>query len=226
MNTQNISVFRFQETHTVRVQVIDGNPWFCLRDVCDILDIKNTADLVAKQLDGAGIEKIYVSHESGKKATWFISEPNLYRVIFRSNKPEAKTFQDWVFNDVLPSIRKTGGYVSTSAQPQPHPEPNRCLTEAEVKNISSHVANVSRYLPHSGTGRKTSFIYNTLCDELGIDQIRSLTQNRVGEAIEHLLTLERECHQFFTEQCQRETEFMLNRRQLASQQAGQSLLSQ
>ena len=53
---------------------------------------------------------MYISYPSGSKQVTFINEPNLYRVIFRSNKAEARQFQDWVFNEVLPTIRKTGSY--------------------------------------------------------------------------------------------------------------------
>ncbi|EJC0002922.1 hypothetical protein OFY43_004828 [Salmonella enterica] len=119
--------FSFHETHDVRIQVIDGEPWFCLKDVCEILSIANPRDLMAKQLDKEGVDKIYTPTESGKQNITFINEPNLYRVIFRSNKPEAKQFQDWVFNDVLPTIRKTGRY-----QKQPPSEP---LNSNDMSNL-------------------------------------------------------------------------------------------
>lgn len=105
-----LSTFSFHETHDVRVQVLNGQPWFCLADVCAVLEIQNPRDLLSKQLDKGGVEKIYTPTSSGKHALNFVNEPNLYRVIFRSNKPEAKQFQDWVFNEVLPTIRKTGSY--------------------------------------------------------------------------------------------------------------------
>lgn len=120
--------FSFHETHDVRIQVIDGEPWFCLKDVCEILSIANPRDLMAKQLDKEGVDKIYIPTESGKQNITFINEPNLYRVIFRSNKPEAKQFQDWVFNDVLPTIRKTGRY-----QKQPPSEP---LNSHDMSNLN------------------------------------------------------------------------------------------
>ncbi|EGP9259546.1 hypothetical protein I0801_004106 [Salmonella enterica] len=119
--------FSFHETHDVRIQVIDGEPWFCLKDVCEILSIANPRDLMAKQLDKEGVDKIYIPTESGKQNITFINEPNLYRVIFRSNKPEAKQFQDWVLNDVLPTIRKTGRY-----QKQPPSEP---LNSNDMSNL-------------------------------------------------------------------------------------------
>jgi prophage antirepressor-like protein len=81
--------------------------WFCLKDACDVLDIK---DFRTERLDQAGVIQNQVSYDSGTKSLNFVNEPNLYRVIFRSDKPQAKAFQDWVFSEVLPSIRKTGSY--------------------------------------------------------------------------------------------------------------------
>lgn len=114
MNT--ISVFQFQATHNVRIVLNDnGEPLFCLTDVATILDISN-ANPSRFSLDEAGIHKMYISHESGKKLATFINEPNLYRVIFRNNKAEAVKFQNWVFDEVLPSIRKTGQYTIPTVQ--------------------------------------------------------------------------------------------------------------
>lgn len=101
--------FNFHEEHDVRINVIDGEPWFCLADAASILSIKNVSQL-SSQLDEKGISKTYTLTDGGKQQLIFVNEPNLYRVIFRSNKPEAKQFQDWVFNEVLPEIRKTGRY--------------------------------------------------------------------------------------------------------------------
>lgn len=64
----NISIFNFESTKQVRTAVRDGGDiWFCLPDVAGILAIKNSRDIVAKQLDKKGVEKIYISYESGKK---------------------------------------------------------------------------------------------------------------------------------------------------------------
>lgn len=118
--------FSFHETHDVRIQMIDNEPWFCLKDVCEVLDIKNPSQLAA-QLDEKGICKTYTPTKGGKQQLVYVNEPNLYRVIFRSNKPEAKQFQDWVFNEVLPTIRKTGRY-----EKQPQSEP---LSPADMGNL-------------------------------------------------------------------------------------------
>lgn len=115
--TAQVIPFTFQEHHPVRVTVIEGDPWFCLIDVCAVLEIKNNRRVAAEMLDGKGVRKTYAPTQGGEQELIFINEPNLYRVIFRSNKPEARQFQDWVFNEVLPAIRKTGSYEQPAPQP-------------------------------------------------------------------------------------------------------------
>jgi len=121
----NIIPFHF-ENKEVRVIHENENVLFCLKDVCNILNISNSRDLTSKQLDQKGVEKIYTPTTGGRQELVFINEPNLYRVIFRSNKAEAKHFQNWVFNEVLPSIRKTGGYMVSI----PNETPEQILSRA------------------------------------------------------------------------------------------------
>lgn len=116
-----ITHFNFQSTHQVRIVINDqGEPLFCLKDVAIILGIQDT-QTKNFNLDAKGVEKIPTPTKGGIQHITFINEPNLYRVIFRSNKKEARAFQDWVFNDVLPSIRKTGSYTTpTTAHDRAH----------------------------------------------------------------------------------------------------------
>ena len=107
MNT--ISVFQFQTNQSVRVEFVNNEPYFCLKDVAEILEIKDTKSKNFN-LQSKGVEKIPHLTNGGKQELTFINEPNLYRVIFRSNKPEAVKFQDWIFEEVIPQIRKTGSY--------------------------------------------------------------------------------------------------------------------
>ncbi|MCY1388632.1 hypothetical protein D9M71_34070 [compost metagenome] len=102
-------VFQFKQEHDIRIQVIDGEPWFCLADVCETLTVDRTSRLL-RDLDEKGVADCQTLTKGGQQSLKFVNEPNLYRVIFRSNKPEAKQFQDWVFNEVLPDIRKHGRY--------------------------------------------------------------------------------------------------------------------
>lgn len=103
-----ISIYNFNQ-NPIRTTSIDGQPYFCLVDACGALGLSNSRE-TKTQLSEAGVTKTYVSYESGAKELTFINEPNLYRLIFRSNKPQAQAFADWVYSEVLPSIRKTGGY--------------------------------------------------------------------------------------------------------------------
>lgn len=125
-----LSVFSFKEGRGVRVQVVSGEPWFCLKDVCSILSV-SVASPARFQMDAKGVTKNVTPTLRGYQQLTFVNEPNLYRVIFRSNKPDARQFQDWVFNDVLPAIRKTGSYSLAAAAPAREPltgEQNRELT--------------------------------------------------------------------------------------------------
>lgn len=115
-NNSTPVAFNFQESHEVRIQVIGGEPWFCLKDVCEILSV-SVASPSRFQMDMEGVTKNVTPTKGGKQQLVYVNEPNLYRVIFRSNKPEARQFQDWVFNDVLPSIRKKGNYQHQKGEP-------------------------------------------------------------------------------------------------------------
>lgn len=108
MNT-SVQIFNFNQSN-VRVQTVNHEPFFCLKDVAEILEIKDTK---AKNfnLKADGVENFPLIDSMGRKQeATFINEPNLYRVIFRSRKAEAVKFQDWIFEEVIPQIRKTGGY--------------------------------------------------------------------------------------------------------------------
>ncbi|RSB58156.1 hypothetical protein EGK59_01340 [Acinetobacter soli] len=121
-----VTHFDFKSS-SVRV-ILDDNqePWFCLTDVYKSLDISRTSRLF-RELDEKGVADYHTPTNGGIQKLKFINEPNLYRIIFRSNKPEALSFQNWVFAEVLPSIRKTGSY---SARQTAFDELNRiCMQE-------------------------------------------------------------------------------------------------
>ena len=103
-----LSVFDFKE-NPIRVQTIDNLPWFCLADCCRVLEISNSRSAV-NQLATEGVVKTDTLTEGGNQQLNYINEPNLYRLIFRSNKPQAQAFADWVYAEVLPTLRQTGSY--------------------------------------------------------------------------------------------------------------------
>ncbi|MFY4454760.1 phage antirepressor [Bifidobacterium pseudocatenulatum] len=92
-----------------------GEPWFVAKDVCDILGMSNPS-MAVTALDKDEVAQIdpkdYLGSENrSNQAVNIVSEPGLYKLIMRSRKPEAKEFQRWVTHEVLPQIRKTGGYI-------------------------------------------------------------------------------------------------------------------
>ncbi|OPC90955.1 hypothetical protein BTV58_11560, partial [Pasteurella multocida subsp. multocida] len=128
MTTQiQFNAFNFKSSQ-VRV-ITDPNQefWFCGSDVCYILGYKNAPDALAKHCKQGGIAKRYTPTQSGEQEMIFINEPNLYRLIIKSRKPEAEKFEAWVFEEVLPQIRKTGKYEVQSQQ-LALPEPDLNLT--------------------------------------------------------------------------------------------------
>lgn len=104
----NIQVFEYQN-NKVRTVDVDGEAWFVLKDVCEVLHLGTTAK-VAERLDDdeKGMNQIHTP--GGTQNVTVVNESGLYHVILRSDKPEAAPFRRWVTNDVLPEIRKTGSY--------------------------------------------------------------------------------------------------------------------
>ena len=95
----------------VRIVEKGGEPWFVAKDVCDILALGNPRSSIALlDEDERGVHSM--DTPSGKQEMGIISEAGLYSLILRSRKPEAKAFKRWVTHEVLPSIRKTGAYLS------------------------------------------------------------------------------------------------------------------
>ena len=101
-----LQVFKYSGKQ-VRTLLKDNQPWWVLKDVCDILGLTNPS-VVADRLDDDERSKFDLGRQG--EAT-VVNESGLYNVILRSDKPEAKPFRKWVTAEVLPTIRKTGGYV-------------------------------------------------------------------------------------------------------------------
>ena len=117
--------FNFEQ-HAVRVVTRDGEPWFVAADVCAVLAVGNTSDAVRRlDDDEKGVDTIDTL--GGRQEVGTINESGLYALILTSRKPEAKRFKKWVTGEVLPSIRRTGGYELPAAPviPQPRRTPRR-----------------------------------------------------------------------------------------------------
>lgn len=107
-----IQLFTFKEDQLRTLTDQNGEPWFVLKDVMNILGIGNPTETV-KNLDEDEFSTTEVIDSIGRKQQALItSEPGLYKLVMRSRKPEAKEFQRWVAHEVLPSIRKHGAYAT------------------------------------------------------------------------------------------------------------------
>lgn len=110
--TTGLQVFNFNEQAgtPIRVQVINDDPWFVAKDVCEVLSHSNHK-VAVQGLDDDEVRKVYLTDSLGRRQSALaVNESGMYALIVRSNKAEAKSFRKWVTSEVLPSIRKTGGY--------------------------------------------------------------------------------------------------------------------
>lgn len=104
-----LKIFEKAEFGSVRVVEHNGEPWFVAKDVCEILALENPrSSLALLDEDEKGVH--IIDTPGGKQEMTIVSESGLYSLIFRSRKPEAKSFSKWVRADVLPSFRKNGFY--------------------------------------------------------------------------------------------------------------------
>lgn len=121
---KNVEIFNspmFGELRTSRNE--KDEPLFCLKDVCDSLELR-VNDVIKRtgcHPDTIGVSNEIISHGaptgiSKEVEMYFITEPDLYRVIFQSRKSSARKFQDWVFEEVLPTLRKEGSYSMTQSK--------------------------------------------------------------------------------------------------------------
>lgn len=124
----------------VRTVIKDGQPWWVLKDICDILEL-GSPHKVAERLEEDERIQIPVMDSLGRlQDTTIINEPGLYNVILRSDKPEAKVFKRWVTHEVLPSIRQTGSYSLNQLSqqfkiPQTYPEALRLAADLAEENL-------------------------------------------------------------------------------------------
>ena len=107
-----ITIFQNQEFGAIRtIRGEQGEPLFCAKDVCDALKHTNSRRAIAKLVDEGDVTKRYTTTKSGNQVMTFINESGLYALILSSKLESAKRFKHWVTSEVLPSIRKQGGYM-------------------------------------------------------------------------------------------------------------------
>ena len=106
-----LQIFNSEEFGEIRTVLNNEIPMFCLSDVCKALGLGNPS-MVKQRLNSKGISCIETLTKGGMQNLLYIDESNLYKTIFQSRKESAERFTDWVTSEVLPSIRKHGGYIA------------------------------------------------------------------------------------------------------------------
>ena len=153
-----VQVFAYEDA-VVRTVQKDGETWWILKDVCNVLGIGNTTDVAYRleedekttfasiECSSDGEKPTLASIESFRKDTVLISESGLYSVILRSDKSEAKPFRKWVTSEVLPAIRKTGAYLAASASPGLSAEQFAAQALESIKALAYELAAMIREQP-------------------------------------------------------------------------------
>lgn len=103
-------IFENEQFGAVRVIEQDGDPWFVAADVCRALELEDTGRATSR-LDEDELTRIKIVSGGQNREVIAVNEPGLYSLVLGSRKPEAKVFKRWITHDVIPAIRKTGGYI-------------------------------------------------------------------------------------------------------------------
>lgn len=124
-----LQIFNNEEFGEIRTVVENGEPMFCLSDVCKALELTQPSK-VRERLSEKGVNSIPTLTKGGTQNLLYINEANLYKTIFQSRKESAERFSDWVAGEVLPQIRKNGYYQQ---KPMTIPEQIKLLAQGNVE---------------------------------------------------------------------------------------------
>ncbi len=132
---------------TVRVISQDGNPWFVGADVCAVLDIVKPSNAISR-LDDDEKGALTMGTLGGPQEMTIINESGLYSMVLTSRKPEAKSFKKWITSEVIPSIRKTGGYNSGPASIDVRDPSNLAAISAQLIEYTKELEQARDNLQH------------------------------------------------------------------------------
>ena len=169
MSNTSVNLFTLKfDNSPVRTTEINNQIWFLANDVCSILEYKNprrTIDLHCKE---KGVTKRYTLTSGGNQEMVYINEPNLFRLIIKSKQEKAVIFEEWVMEELLPTIRKTGSYSLTI-----NTEQQQAIKQA-VRERSYH------------TGEHYQAVYVKLYQHFKIPRYQDLPASKFDEAIQWL----------------------------------------
>ena len=132
--TRELQIFEHPKFGGIRIADHDGRPWFVARDIAMALGYQDPADAIQRHCKKANDFNVGISPD-GVPAPKIIPESDVYRLVMRSKLPSAEIFQDWVVEEVLPAIRKTGTYTI-----KPKPDPNARSLAITLRMMGKHPA--------------------------------------------------------------------------------------
>ena len=185
----DLQIFENKDFGKVRIVTVDNLPWFVAADVCRALDIANSRDAV-KRLDDDERGVVSTDTLGGIQEMTVVNESGLYSLVLGSRKPEAKQFKRWITHDVIPTIRKTGGYVNNDELFVRTYLPNaddttKALFRSTLETIRTQNAKIEEYKPKAifadaVSASKTSILVGELAKILHQNGV-TIGQNRLFE---------------------------------------------
>lgn len=156
MNT-TIQTFTSEKYGQLRTVEVEGVVWFCGIDIAKALGYTNPRDAYKRHCKSKGVVKRYTPTDGGRQEMVYLDEGNVYRLITHSKLPSAERFESWVFDEVLPTIRRTGSYISKSENPNVAlvtitPEMAEEMLKKNIGNRKINQANVNRIAADMATG--------------------------------------------------------------------------
>lgn len=176
-NANSVSPFNFG-THSVRVVMQDGVVWFVATDVAESLGYKSPKD-AASYLDDDEKGSATVRTPGGDQKLTIINESGLYALVLRSRKPEARKFAKWVTSEVLPAIRKTGGYELPNLYKQ---NPGDKLNSYQQQQLRGLLEEFVKHLPKEKQGAFMMQGWSKLKAHFGV-AYREIPCERFDEAV-------------------------------------------
>lgn len=184
--SNEVQIFKNDLFGAIRTVNIDGDIWFILKDLMGILGIKNITDL-KNRLNKKGLGKIEVLTTGGKQSVWAVNESNMYKCVLRSNKPEALEFENWITEEVLPMIRRTGAYISDNIWDQIVNDPAKfgefLIDYGKTKDELKQVKAKNDILMHT----EKTYTVTEIAKELGVSSAKVLNQILSKDQIQYYM---------------------------------------
>lgn len=180
----------FESAQSIRIIMIDSEPWFVAVDIAIALNFRNAPDMT-RMLDDDEKGTQIVRTLGGNQELTVISESGLYHAVLKSRKPESKVFRKWVTSEVLPSIRKQGYYVAPVAESGPAQDETMAITDAEAERLRKIVGGIACCVPTMTKIKVAAAIYGRIKSPLRIsriDDLPALYLDRTTRYLERMLS--------------------------------------